>query len=1248
MKNKIRVLLFILTLLFIGTAISIKTAIKEPDILNLDTKSLISNLHKKEKIVDKLLEDSVMYKTIKNSQRYPLQVKEIANKYEKQSIQLYIYKDNKAIFWNSNIYVPDKEILLRNPVNFINTDNYGFLLKQKKLPDNYTLIAIIPLLRNYKYQNYEKENNKFLPFLEATNLTLAKLTDNEQIRNIYSLDNTYLFSVKLKEGKYDNIYLKIQLLCWGLATICFAIMMNSISLSLARRQKPLLSIVIFAFTFLLIRAIDIQTNWLAQYSSLAIFDSQNYAYNSFNPNLWSYLINSIMYLWLVSYCVYIRNYINLPQVLKGTKWGAFVYYLLLIILYTIFLLTTNQLVTLVTHSKLIEEEFINVFYTDNLLIVYVAIYLFNIIALIFIVDLIQYFGKILCPKINYNLNVQLITIIQFLIIGALTEEFSLVTYLLGALILIRSFDDSIFKKKNISTYVMSLVILALITTVKYTEAVKVAHQEQMKVTITTLQSNDDIQAITLFSNLEQEIQNDEQLKHLLTLALPRLDAEFIDEYIKRKYLVGYLSKYEYQGTYFNSTDLTSPYISDKINLFREKVINNSTKVAETNTFYRVHTSVGTYEYFTAINLELPIGQQVTLHMNFKNIAFNTDYPLAINNSNFETNNLYQPKTSSKSFAFYREGLLMTQNGNYTYPNTDNNYPKETNVFHYLEDDDNYFHVLYKPDANTSIIVSHAYQTYWQVIAIASICFLFLYISTAITRLIISISPKYWTLNFTWRELRYEFYRLFSKIRYSTRIQTLVILSVLIAIIISGLITFFSIRYQSFNNTQKERVDYISEIVSNLENKVINDTNDQQAKTIHQYLKQISSMLVTDFNLYDKNGKLIFSTQPKIYDQHLLSEYIDPDVFIDLNVLKKSASLNKGFIFDFTYDASYAPIHNSNYQIIAYLCIPYYNSKQLDIASINILINTILNVYTIILIVFAFLSLYISNKITEPLQLIRSKLSQTNLAGTPNEPLYWQKNDEIGLLVREYNYMLLKLEENAKQLRDVERESAWREMAKQVAHEIKNPLTPMKLGIQQLTRSFNENDPKLQERFAKISSSFIQQIDTLAHIASEFSAFAKLPDTKLVEINIMDKIQKSMNVYNNNEGTFITLTNHTPKETLMVLGDRDQLLRTFNNLFKNAIEAASNRKRKIIDVKIVPVGKDWIQIQVKDNGFGIPNEVIPSIFKPNFTTKSSGTGLGLAFVKQTIEGMGGKVSFKTKLNDGTIFFLDIPLLIAKNN
>lgn len=1242
MKSNLRILLLVLTLLFIATAFSIRKSISETDILDLDTKYLTENLREREELIDDLFTDSLYLKTFVNSDRYPLQIKEISKRYEEDDIYLYLYKNKKPVFWSSNMYVPETEAGLKNDVSFITPENFSFVVKRKKITDEITVLALIPIERSFVASSGYFKTTQFFSFLKTDNLRLAKFGDSENIRNIYAKDNTFLFSVKLKDGKHNSIFLKIQLICWILGTLCFVIWINGACLRLARKGYPLLSIIILILTFFFVRIIDIETNWLTQYSSLDIFDPRYYAYSYLSPNLWSFLINNIAIFWILCFIKNIKDQWQIPANLIHKNTGVFVYYVLLSALYFCFHWGFNQITTLITHSPIMHKDFVQIFYLNPQTFFHVLIYCLSILSLIYLTDLILTFGKGICQKATLNINIQLVTIVQFLIIGAISQDFSLFNVLVGLLVMIRSFDHSMFKENNLSTHVVSLIILSLISTIKYAEAVKETQKEQMKITLTTLESDDDIEAISRFSEIENKLLSDHQLKHLIEISLPNTDTKVISEYIKGKYLSGYLSKYEFRGYYYyNETPLTK-YSTNKINEYREKVINKSIKVNETNLFYKVQTEIGTYEYFCIITIPLANEQNISLILDFKSKAFNPNFPFPVLTESQSAEGVSPQRVIKDSFALYKNGNLVTQNGKYTYPNSDNNYPKTTNEFVYYDDNNGFYHILYKPNKETTIIVSRPYQSYWQYIAVASLAFLTLYLALLISKFILVIVPKYVRQDFRLRNINYQLRILFSRIRYSTRIQTLVISSVLIAIVISGLITFFSISYQSQKNTEGQRLNYISELVTKLETRALIDTVGDATADLKSLMTSISEVLITDFNLYDKNGKLFFTTQPKIYDQKLMSEYINPDAFITLNVLKKTETQNNESIADFNYVSSYATIRNSNYHTIAYLGIPYFDANVNASESRGILLNTILNVYTIIIIVFVFLSVYISNKITEPLQIIRKKLSQTNLGGKQNEPLYWEKNDEIGVLVKEYNFMLVKLEENAKQLRNAERESAWREMAKQVAHEIKNPLTPMKLGIQQLSRSFYENDPRLKERFQKISTSFIQQIDALSHIASEFSAFAKLPDTNLVPIDLIAKINKSLNVYNNNQNTAIVFENHTNLQHITVLGDRDQLLRSFNNLLKNAIEATSRRRKHRINIQVYLPDENWVRIVIHDNGDGIAQDVIPNIFRPNFTTKSSGTGLGLAFVKQTIDGMGGKITFKTEINVGTSFFIEIPL------
>ncbi|WP_216629107.1 ATP-binding protein [Sphingobacterium lumbrici] len=1242
MGYKIRILLLLLTLCFVATAITVHNRVGKQDLLELDAKTLTKNIHQKEDVINKLFSDTLLLKTLSNFERYPLQVRGYAKNYAKQSIHLYIYKNNKPVYWVSNVYVPETHSGLKNDINFIKSDNRSFIVRQKQIDGNITVLALLPVKRNFNTNNEYLKNSFFDWILKTENLEIAEFNDTGSIRNIYSKNKTYLFSVKLKPGKHNNIFIQIQFICWIFGTLLFTILMSNICYELAKKGRSWLSVLLFAAVIIGIRLVDLETNWLAQNSSLAIFDPKYYAYNKFFPHLWAFIINSISMLWFICYLISIKKFLTIPQSIIKTVRGTVVYYLLLSLLYLLFNAVFFQLNTLTTNTSVRNNDLTHLLDLNSITLVFTAIYCLNVLSLVVFSDLVLDLGKKIVEKTTTNLNIQLFVLVQAIIISALCEDLSLFNVIVALLIMIRSFDNHKIHESNFSSHIAALVLIALISTIKYTEAWKINQEEEMKLILANLEAEDDINAITLFSEIEDDILNDQKLKHLFTLGISAKEVSFIDEYIKRQYLSGYLSKYEFQGYYYLDNNSLGNYNKNKIDEYREKVISRSSRLNETEYFYKVASEIGTHEYFAQIALPISETQNALLFLNFKNKAFSPTIPYPVILTDNRLNFINQENINKDSFALYKNGSLITQNGKYTYPNTDKEYPKNENEFIKLNDSFGFHHMLYKPNSFTTIIVSKPFQSYWEFIAVVSLSFLILYISTTILKFFNSIYAVFSSKRFKFKNLKYQFRLLFSNIQYSTRIQTLVVASVLFAIIISGIITFFSISYQSENNKKNDRLNYISEVSKRIEN-TISYSNTVPLDRLESILQYLTDILVTDFNLYNKNGKLIYSTQPKIYDQKLLSEYINQDAYIDLNVLKKTETLHTERIANFVYSATYSTIRNSEYQTIAYLSVPYYAAKKEDTSNQNIILNTILNIYTIIIIAFAFFSAFISNKITAPLNIISKKLSQTNLSGKPNEPLYWEKNDEIGALIKEYNYMLIKLEENAKQLRNAEREITWREMAKQIAHEIKNPLTPMKLGIQQLSRSFYEKDPKLEERFERISTSFIEQIDALSRIASEFSAFAKLPETKLVEINLIEKISKSIDLYNNNHNTVIQLANNTNLKSITVLGDRNQLLRSFNNLIKNAIEASPTKRKHRIAILINPMPDYWIEVQVKDNGLGIADDALPNIFRPNFTTKSSGTGLGLAFVKQTIDGMGGSIKFETELNIGTTFYIQLPLI-----
>ena len=238
-------------------------------------------------------------------------------------------------------------------------------------------------------------------------------------------------------------------------------------------------------------------------------------------------------------------------------------------------------------------------------------------------------------------------------------------------------------------------------------------------------------------------------------------------------------------------------------------------------------------------------------------------------------------------------------------------------------------------------------------------------------------------------------------------------------------------------------------------------------------------------------------------------------------------------------------------------------------------------------------------------------------------------------------MLEELSKSAEILARSERETAWREMAKQIAHEIKNPLTPMKLSVQHLLRSYNEKTRGWESLIEKVSNTLIEQIDTLSDIASEFSNFARMPQPSIEKINIVEKVKKIADLYPETDKLKINLNTHGNDE-LFVMADKEHLLRIFTNLIKNAMQAIPEDRNGIITIETMNYSS-MVIVKVTDNGTGIPDEVKNKLFVPNFTTKTSGMGLGLAMVKNMVEEMGGEVHYITKPDEGTTFFVEIPIV-----
>lgn len=389
----------------------------------------------------------------------------------------------------------------------------------------------------------------------------------------------------------------------------------------------------------------------------------------------------------------------------------------------------------------------------------------------------------------------------------------------------------------------------------------------------------------------------------------------------------------------------------------------------------------------------------------------------------------------------------------------------------------------------------------------------------------------------------------------------------------------------------------------------------------------------DLNLFDLSGNLLISSNPRIFEEKDIPSKVSNEILQKLVDGNEKIVLEKGVDKDEFYVA-YWHFSDLDGRPIAVTNIPYYDIDSENKQEIESFLLDLILIYIGLFVAAGIIALVLSNYITQSLQRIAERMKDVDLA-KKNEPLRWNSNDEIGALVTEYNRMLKEAEKSTKALAKSERESAWREMAKQVAHEIKNPLTPMKLRIQHLQRAMDDNAEDWQDKFKTTAESLIIQIETLTNIANEFSNFAQMPKAKEEVLELADAIEDAIETFSQMPNASVTFKK--PGFKTAIKADKDQILRVFNNLVKNGLQSIPEDREGLVDIRLKEY-EGMYMVEVRDNGIGVPKEIEEKIFVPNFTTKSRGMGLGLAMVKNIVESTGGEIWFKTKQNQGTTFYI----------
>ncbi|HTM99232.1 MAG TPA: HAMP domain-containing sensor histidine kinase [Pedobacter sp.] len=1233
--GKIRFLLLIFGICCITTAISLDHAVTRTDLLTHEANQLQKNLAIKEKTVQNFLTDPAQLKAAENFNRNGEDALKFIDAYRDFGINILVFKNNVLQFWSSSKVLPVVS-RTKEGYSFFESKN-GYYELIKKTVNNYTFLFVISLKTQFVIEN-QYLKNQIVPELFANNsLDLAGFTDKET-RNIFSINKDYLFQVKLKDSYTGGIYTNIQLWLWIIGLLAICLFINSYCTWLVSKGSVLVGVVVLALFFTALRLSDLNYGWLNHQFDLEIFNPSIYAQSDFLPSLGDFLLNVFAITWISLFAYTHRKKYVVPNWAAGNKIIGILFHLgLLLVLGGIAFLTDEVFFGLIDNSKINFDitNIINLSFISFICIIILCLVWFNIfLAANIFIELSKQFNVT-----NKERVIVFVGSLSIYFIYRLIDNFNVYFLVYALFIFILCWNNYIQGRRfYIGIYSLLFFCMAFLTAQKYIKYIDIKERSIRQGIAQKLMVTDEPKVISSITSFENKISKDslivDYFKHP-----EKTQSLQVYNHINKSYLDGYLSRFEYKIFEYNKADLAfKNEDSTPLTKYRALVRRGSIKIENSDYFYRINDTFGFQKYFGIIPIsdeENLIGFLV-IELTSQSYDINSHFPELLIDGKLKSDEDY----SLYSFAFYKDHKLFGQSGKYTYETITKRFDGLLDkVIFWNEHNPDYNHAIYKQDKSKVIVISKERMSYTIRLATLSFFFLVFIIFSVLLYCLLWLFNNINNQKSGWFNVNRYLMINANKILYKTRIQVTIVLSVVATLLIVGWTTFFYIKNEYMGQQEDEIREKIRKVQLAYEREILNNglRNDEEAR---YKFNQFADVNAAYLNLYDVDGDIYLTSLPKMYEYGILGPKIGPKAIINMRTNQKSEFINSAEkIGTFTYAAGYAPIRNAQSQTIAYIGLPYYSNEADYQEKIGLFINTLINIYALVFVLIGVLAVFLADQITHPLTFIQESFKKTKL-GQTNQPIVWHRQDEIGSMIKEYNKMLTALEMSAVKLARSERESAWREMAKQVAHEIKNPLTPLKLGVQLLEKSWKEKDPNFEKKFATFNKSFIEQIDSLATIASEFSNFAKMPDTKLENLKLIPVIEQAISVFNSTEHIEISMTNQV-KEDLIVLGDKDQLLRTFNNLLKNAIEATESKVKGVIRIKVVNDYK-FAFVEVEDNGKGIEESLQSKIFVPNFTTKSSGTGLGLAFVKQAIENAGGNIHFVSVPNAGTTFYLSFPL------
>ncbi len=1188
---------------------------------NYTTKELVAvaekRLHAKEDIAKSHLD--LLSNALKDTKPSDLFVKYngiISDLYKNEGIAVYVYSNDSLCYWSDNQPAVDLFAYTNETdLQLIKMRNgwYEYIKQETDQKLNYTLVALISIKPEYDFEN-RYLNNNFSKWLQLPENTKLITPINYLDHAVKSKFGPPLFEVYREDGlfksKSSNTYA-----CFIYIIACILFLWSLFLFLKAKIQNEILFVIAFSSACLAIRSLMIYFKIPADFYNGGLYDAKIFANASsfYFSYLGDVLINSAL-IFLISTLIY--------KIPKGISIKNSFLQLSVDVLFVFVIILSSLQIRLLIFS-LVNNSTIS--YNINELFNFSAYSLIGILSVGFLIFAFYLcLDKFISMYIDYKNFVGILFSFSIICIATAfvlskSNQFHVFDYLWPLLLVLISYFLRRFKATynfiNIGLILLMSTFIVSTLFSKYEQLNKKQTYEAISLGLTDRQ---DVIAENEFNKISSAIKSDAQLKNLLSQL--QLSNEQIEQNIRQRNFSGYFERYEIVMSLFKN-DCTPIFIHLNAMYLNEDYFKDQIEKGGSQTIcddlYFIDKDKKSIRYIAKIDIE---DVNKNPDKTFR-LFIQLEPKLAVNLGAFPDlllDKSLENKLESKqiSYAVYESNKLLNTFGEYQYPLFVKN-----NMFNPASSD-SYEHFIYRIKNNVSIVITDKAFGSWGRFTSNSYLFIFFALLVLLVvwfnSIVIKRSERFSSLN--------------------NRIQFILVSIVVLSLAAVVIGTVWVVTSQFELKNEKDLVLKSQSVLKELQQTVGQqnalEPNYRDNTTFR--LKRLAQLFGSDISLFSKKGMLYATSQPAIYEQGLVSKFMNPSAYMNLTRGILANYTQKENIGSLNYLSAYIPFYSKNDKLLGYINLPYF-ARQKDLEKeLTAYLTTLINIYTILFAITTLIALLVSNLLTKPLRIIKQQISNIQF-GKFNEALQWQSKDEIGNLVVEYNNMLIKLEKSSELLAQSERESAWREMAKQVAHEIKNPLTPMKLNIQHLQRVVETNPDDITDRVNKVSKMLIEQIDTLSHIATEFSNFAKLPTTNLEVVNICDVLQSVTNLFQQNTECEISLN---APDALLIMADKEQCLRIFTNLLKNAEQSIPENRKGKIEVTAF-TDKNYVTIKVKDNGCGIAEELTHRLFIPNFTTKTTGTGLGLAMVKNSVVSFNGTISFETDINLGTTFILVFP-------